>query len=94
MGRKARNLNLVVPLWDPSWAYPEALWGCLGGLLGRLGPFLGRLGALLGASWAVLGASWAVVDAVNTQEANMLKIYVFRKEWDDFCFLWPSWVAS
>ena len=32
-----------------------------------------------------MGASWAVVDAVRTEEANTLKMYVFRKEWGYFC---------
>ena len=50
LGPKARNLNLAVPLWDPSRARPGALLGRLGGLLGRPGPFVGRLSALLGPS--------------------------------------------
>ena len=34
-----------------------------------------------------MGASCAVLDTVKTKEANMLKMLVFRKEWDDFCLL-------
>ena len=41
---------------------------------------MGRLGAILGASWAVL-------DAARTKQANMPEMYVFRKEWGDFCFV-------
>ena len=48
----------------------------------------------MGASQAVMGASWAVLDAVQTKEANRLKMYVFRKEWDNLCFLGALWGAS
>ena len=41
----------------------------------------------MGRPGVVLGASWAVLDATKTKEANMLKMYVLRREWDDFCLL-------
>ena len=41
----------------------------------------------MGRPGAVLGASWAVLDTWKSKEANMLKMYVFLWEWDDFCLL-------
>ena len=41
----------------------------------------------MGRPGVVLGASWAVLDATKTKEANMLKMYVLRREWDDLCLL-------
>ena len=41
-----------------------------------------------------MGASWAVLDPVSTKEANMLEMYVFRKEWDNSCLLGALWGAS
>ena len=70
---------LLVAFWGPLGPF----LGRLGALLGPIGALLGRLGALLGASQAVMGASWAVLDAVQTKEANILKMYVFRREFDN-----------
>ena len=55
----------------PSWTPLGPSWDPLVGLLGRLG--------------AILGASWAVLDAVKAPKANIVKMYVFRKDWGDFC---------
>ena len=41
-----------------------------------------------------MGVSWAVLDAMKAKEANLLKMYVFLKEWDDFCLLGVSFGAS
>jgi len=31
---------------------------------------------------------------VKAEEADMLKIYAFRREWDHFCLWGPSWDAA
>ena len=41
-----------------------------------------------------MGVSWAVLDAMKAKEANLLKMYVFLREWDDFCLLGVSLGAS
>ena len=64
------------PSWGPlgpSWGHLELSWGSPGGLMARLG--------------TVLGALLAVLDAAKTKEASMLKMYVFRREFGNFCFL-------
>ena len=71
-----------------SWAVLGASWalvGRLGALLGRLGPSSGSLGGLLGRLGVILGASWAVLDPVRTKKADMLNIYVFQIDFDEFC---------
>jgi len=93
-GRIGPVLGYLGALLGASWARPGALFGRLGGLLGHLGLFLGCVGVLFGASWAVLGLSWAVFDSVKAQEANMLNIYVFLREWDTFCLFRRCWEAS
>ena len=55
---------------------------------------MSRLGGLLGRLWAILGASEVVLNGAKSQEANMLKMYVIRKEWGDFCLSGPSWETS
>ena len=45
------------------------------------------MGGISEASWGVLGASSAVLNADECEKANMLKMFVFRKEWGDFCVL-------
>ena len=63
-------------------------------VLEPFGAVLSPFGGFLGHPGAILGASWAVLDAVEAKEANMLKMYVFLREWDDFCFLGVSLGAS
>ena len=41
-----------------------------------------------------MGASWTALDGVKAEEADMLKIYVFRRECDDFDLLGPSGDAA
>ena len=38
-----------------------------------------------------MGASSAILDGLKTEKASMLKMYVFPKDWDEFCFLGYSW---
>ena len=42
----------------------------------------------------ILGASWIALKGVKDEEADMLKMYVFLREWDDFCLWDPSWDAA
>ena len=75
------------PILGPSWGPLGRSWGFLGPSWGSLGPCLSRLGGLSGRLGAILGASWTALDGVKAEEADMLKIYVFRREWDDFSLL-------
>ena len=65
----------------------ESIWGRLGDLLvfswGPWGPSWGDLGGLLGK-----------FGRCEPQTSYMRKMYVFLREWDDFCSLGPSWRAS
>ena len=67
-------------LFGPSWGSHGPSWG-------PLGPSWGPLGGLMGRHGTILGASWAVLDAVKTKQTSMLKLYVFRREWDDVCLV-------
>ena len=74
----------------PSGAVLGASWK----LSGPLAQSWGLLESLLGSFWPILGASWAVWDAGKTRKANILEMYVFPKDWYDFCFSGPSWGFS
>ena len=50
-----------------------------------MGASFGCLGVVLEPFGAVLGASCAVLDTWKSKEANIVKMYVFLREWDDFC---------
>ena len=41
-----------------------------------------------------MGASWTALGGVKAEEADTLKMYVFLREWDDFCLWDPSWDAA
>ena len=84
-------------LW-PSRGFPGSVlgpsgvrlgpsWGSLGPSWGPLGPSGGSLGCLWGSVGAVLEAHPAVLDALPTQNASLAKMYVFPKEWGDFCLV-------
>ena len=77
------------------------LRGPLNGLLGRLGDLLALLqtievplGTLLCCLGAISGAHPTVLDAGKTQKADMLKMYVFLKDWDDLLFFGALLTAS
>ena len=96
-----RSWGPLGPYWGPpvdvlglSWEPFGTLWVLSWAVLGFSWAVLEPSWAVLGASWAVMGASWAVLDAVQTKEANILKMYVFPREWDSFCFLGALWGAS
>ena len=97
LGEKGSKCQFVLPLLGSLGALLGLSWAILGvpgAVLGPswavLGPPLGPLGGLIGRLGTILGAPRAVFDAVKTTKPSVPKMYVFRREWDDFFLLGPS----
>ena len=83
-----------VEIWTGDWLILLISWGSLDLCWGSSGPPWAAHRSLVGRRGAIWRASWDAVDAVKSKKANILKTYVFLKEWGDFWLLGVPFGAS